>query len=198
MRNYKRIDSYLNILIGEIYEQPEDTGHTGMSQEVIDKWIPLMPDCKSVLDVGCGTGFCQPMFEKYGVSYEGICLGEDYSVAIANGKNVKLMDFSFLEYKDESFDLIFSRHSLEHSPMPVLTLMEWYRVSKQWCCVVLPAPEHYTYIGANHYSVMPRDLAREVFKHAGWKVVWEDLKTITYADERVIPYEYHFMLEKIR
>ena len=45
---------------------------------------------------------------------------------------LKNADYNFLEYPDNSFDLVFSRHSLEHSPFPVLTLMEWYRVARDF------------------------------------------------------------------
>jgi len=132
MRDWSRIDQYVSKLYGDIYPQPEDEGHTQYAERVVNYWMSRMSTCKSVLDVGCGTGFCQSLFEQWAVSYEGVCLGEDFLEAKRLGRNVKNMDFSFLEYDDRSFDLIFSRHSLEHSPMPLLTLLEWHRVSRSW------------------------------------------------------------------
>ena len=200
MRDYRHIDGYITKLYGEIYPQPEDSGHTGLAREVIDGWMSKMNTCHSVLDVGCGTGFCQPMFEQWKLSYEGICLGEDYLDARNIGRNVKKMDFSFLEYPENSFDLIFSRHSLEHSPMPLLTLMEWARVSKNWLGLVLPAPEWYTYVGHNHYSVMNMEQIRHLLNVSGWNILWEedgydvwDRKT---GERKVC--EYRIMSEKKR
>lgn len=195
MRDYTRIDSYLTQLTGEIYAQPEDLGHTQLAQKVINMWMSRLSGCQQVLDVGCGTGFCQSMFERFKTKYTGICLGEDVLVAQGNGKNVFQMDFSFLDFPDKSFDLIFARHALEHSPMPLLTMMEWARVSKTWCGIVLPAPEHYTYKGQNHYSVMNQDQAESLFDHAGWKVIWKDIEKVLH-DTDLISLEYWYMLEK--
>lgn len=201
MRNYEHIDGYLNKLYGDIYEQPEDEGHTRLAQNVIDYWMSRLTTCRSVLDVGAGQGMCQSMFEKWQVEYEGIAIGEDVVKAQGMGRNVKRMDFSFLEYPENAFDLIFARHSLEHSPMAVVTLMEWARVAKNWLGIVLPAPEWYTYTGRNHYSVMNMEQTKHLLDTAGWKVFWEDVKTLVHdprypEDKR--PHEYWLMSEKKR
>jgi ubiquinone/menaquinone biosynthesis C-methylase UbiE len=189
MRDYSYFDKYITQLLQDVYPQPEDAGHTRMAQEIIDRWLSLMTTCHSVLDAGCGTGFCQPMFERYGVAYEGICLGKDYFTAQELGHNVKRMDFNFLEYADESVDLIFSRHSLEHSPMPLLTLMEWHRVSLNWLCVVLPNPVHYGWSGQNHYSVMHPKQIEFLLERSGWHIMWTDFSE---------PTELRYMAEKER
>lgn len=193
MRNFNHLENYLDELLGDIYKQPEDAGHTALAQEVIDFWMSRLADCHSVLDVGCGTGFCQAMFEKHNVEYEGVALGEDVSVATNLNRNVFKMDFSFLSYPDKSFDFIFSRHSLEHSPMPLLTLMEWARVSKNWLGIIVPAPEHYTFEGLNHYSVMTMEQLDVTLARAGWKPIWEDKKLL----ESGVPQEYWIFCEKV-
>jgi SAM-dependent methyltransferase len=203
MRNWNNHDSYLNELLKDIYPQPEDKGHTALAQKVIDTWMSIMTTCKSVLDLGCGTGFCQPMFERWNVEYEGICLGEDFIHAQDNGRNVRKMDFSFLDYDDGSFDLLFARHSLEHSPMPLLTLMEWARVSRSWLGIVLPHPDWYGYRGMNHYSVMNHEQILNLLDNAGWKVLWDDVDKLPVKDEqdeglppRLVPHEFWIMAEK--
>lgn len=199
-RDYKHIDGYITKLYGDIYPQPEDPGHTEMAQDAIDGWMSKMTTCGSVLDAGCGTGFCQPMFEKWGVSYEGICLGTDYLTAQHLGRNVKKMDFNFLDYADDSFDLIFARHSLEHSPMPLLTLMEWARVATNWLGVIVPAPEWFTYKGQNHYFVLHPDQIKNLLDVAGWKVLWQSDVTANWNESRHERkmFEYRFMCEKKR
>ena len=140
------------------------------------------------------------MFERWSVQYEGVCLGEDFLVASGLGRNVKRMDFNFLDYSDESFDMIFARHSLEHSPMPLLTLMEWKRVSRNWLGIVLPAPEWYTYAGRNHYHVMNMDQIQNLLDVSGWNVMWKSIRTGVWnketSEER--PIEYWIMSEKKR
>lgn len=199
MRNYEHIDSYINRLYSDVYAQPEDDGHTKLAQKVIEHWCSRLTTCHSVLDVGCGTGFCQPMFEKWSIGYTGVALGEDVVTAQSLNRNVKRMDFSFLDYDDNSFDWIFSRHSLEHSPMPLLTLMEWGRVSKNWLGIVLPAPEWYTFAGQNHYAVMTLEQIHQLLSVAGWKVMWEDISRLRFGDtDEIRPHEYWLMCEKKR
>lgn len=201
MRDWQKIDQYLTSLYADIYPQPEDAGHTELAQRVIDLWMSRMTTCHSVLDAGCGEGFCQPMFEKWGMSYEGICLGDDFIKAQGLGRNVKKMDFSFLDYPENSFDMIFSRHSLEHSPMPILTLMEWARVAKNWLGLVMPVPEWYGYRGQNHYSVMPMQQIKFLLDRAGWNVIWEEVDYRLFnaqdADSRRA-HEFWIMSEKKR
>lgn len=201
MRDYKHIDGYINKLYSDIYEQPEDGGHTKLAHKVIDHWMSRMTTCHSVLDAGCGQGMCQEMFEKWGVKYEGIAIGEDVIVAQEKGRNVKVMDFSFLDYPDNSFDMIFARHALEHSPMPLLTLMEWARVSTNWLGIVLPAPEWYTYVGKNHYSVMNMEQIKNLLDVAGWRVLWDEIDRLPpdpNQPDNLLPHEYWLMSERKR
>jgi SAM-dependent methyltransferase len=196
MRNYENFDYYLTKLVGEIYEQPEDPGHTALAQKVIDFWMARLTSCTSVLDVGAGQGMCQSMFEKWGIKYEGVALGVDVIEAQKMARNIKKMDFSFLEYENDSWDLVFSRHSVEHSPAPLLTLMEWYRVSRQWLGLVVPAPESYGYVGRNHYYVLHQEQWFNLLVNAGWRVIWSDVE---YGNtETPKPLEYWIFAEKDR
>jgi len=174
MRDWKKIDNYYLELLGDIYEQPADEGHTAWATDIIDKWIPMIKPLKTILDVGCGVGFCQPIIEKHGVKYTGIAIGKDVMDAQKMGYNVSEMDFNFLEYPDKSFDLIFSRHSLEHSPFPLLSLMEWNRVARNWLILVLPTPRSFRWGGRNHYGIMSASQARFLLERAGWARLWED------------------------
>jgi hypothetical protein len=201
MRDFTRINSYLDVLAGQIYEQPEDTGHTQLALKVIDHWLSRMTTCHSVIDLGAGQGMCQSMFERWGVKYEGVALGEDVIKAQALNRNVKRMDFSFLEYPDNSFDLAFARHSLEHSPMAVITLMEWARAARHWLGIVLPAPEWYTFTGQNHYSVMNMEQIHNLLNVAGWKPMWVDVHEELFDKnnpDSKLPNEYWIMSEKRR
>lgn len=201
MRNYDNFERYITTLYSDIYEQPEDAGHTKLAQKVIDHWASKLTTCHSVLDCGAGQGFCQPMFERWGIGYYGVALGEDVVKAQANNHTVKRMDFSFLDFEDNSFDMIFARHALEHSPFPLLTLMEWHRVARSWLGIVLPAPEWYGYKGLNHYSVMNHDQIENLLDRAGWHVMWNEVDSLPWDKdhpEQVKPHEYWLMCEKKR
>lgn len=174
MRDYRHIDRYLNELLPDIYPQPPDEGHIAMAQEVINRWLPYYGDARHVLDVGCGQGFTEAMFRLHGLHWTGVTLGEDYQVCKAAGLNVLEEDFSFLPLGAGLYDLIFSRHSLEHSPFPLLTLMEWWRVGKRWLMLVLPTAESFGWAGRNHYSVMSDPQVKFLLDRAGWRVERED------------------------
>lgn len=199
MRNYQNTERYLNELLASVYPQPEDEGHTNLANKVICHWMSRLTSCETVLDVGCGTGFTQSMFESLGVKYEGVALGEDVAVAQGLGRNVKKMDFSFLDYPDESFDLVFSRHSAEHSPFPLLSLMEWHRVSKQWLGLVVPSPDWYSYKGQNHYYVLNMEQWKNLLDCAGWHPIWEEVDNLP-PDEKhpevTKPHEYWLFCER--
>lgn len=182
-RNWDQIEKFYNELLPDIYEQPDNEGHTKLAKDVIDKWIPELSGIKTVLDVGCGTGFCHNFFALYGIGYMGITSGK-FDV----NKNIYKVDYNFTDFHDSDFDLIFSRHSLEHSPFPILTLMEWHRIAKKYLILVLPNPDYYTYIGRNHYSVMNKQQTKWLLRRAGWKVMETDYSEHT---------ELRFLCEKM-
>jgi len=200
-RNFNNLNSYLNKLLGDVYAQPEDTGHSHYTEDVIKKWVANLNPCESVLDVGAGEGFAQPLFEKLGIAYQGISFGNDVTVAQQKGRNVISGDFSFLPYEEDSFDLIFSRHSAEHSAVgPLLSFMEWYRVARNWLCLVVPNLDHFTYKGQNHYYVLPKGHYKRLLERSGWNIVWqEDVKLPTERNpEEFYTFEHRFMCEKVR
>lgn len=166
--NTEKLYVYISRLYKQIYPQPEDAGHTAWAKYVIDTFCPLV---NTVLDVGCGTGFCEPLFLAKGIKYTGCTLGiEDLKEAGYRGRHVVSCDMSDLKFPDNRFDMIFARHTLEHSPMPVLTLMEWQRVAKK-LLLVMPAPEYWTYRGQNHYSVANKEQLWNWFDVSGWEVI---------------------------
>jgi hypothetical protein len=185
-RNFKHIDNYLTEIEQDIYPQPVDAEHTNLAKYVIDNWADDL-DAEHVLDVGCGEAFCQPFFEEHNFEYLGVCLGSDYEEAKELGRTVIQEDFHFLSLEDETWDLIFARHALEHSPMPLLALMEWHRVATTYLILVLPKPKFWLFIGRNHYSVVTGSQARFLLDRSGWEIIEED------HDHK---WEYRFLCKK--
>jgi ubiquinone/menaquinone biosynthesis C-methylase UbiE len=154
----------------------------------MDRWISIV-DSKTVLDIGCGsTAIAEPYFTKKGIHYTGISLGKDADLAKEAGKNVIKADQTFLDmFEGESFDLVWARHVVEHSPMPLITLFEFYRVSKAHLCLIVPKPKFFGRTGQQHYSVLYDDQWKFLMERAGWGVIWEDHSH---------PQEYRFFSEK--
>jgi len=185
--NWDNFENYYFEIMKDIYPQPPDVIHTQYAIDVIVDWFTKYP-VSNVLDVGCGEAFIQATFEDLGTYYVGVCLGEDYINAVNSGKNVYPYDFNFMPFPDNSFELVFSRHSLEHSPFPIITLMEWRRVSSKFLCLIIPKPKFWGWAGRNHYSVMPLLQARFLLARAGWQIIIED-----HSNE----WEYRFLCGKL-
>lgn len=191
-RDFQHINEYLNELGQDIYPQPVDPGHLEWATEFIDfiqEKIGL--EGKEVFDVGCGVGFVAPLFLKYGAYYSGVTLHPEDVSTSKHPTVIGLADFHFLG--DTTWDIVFSRHSLEHSPMPLLALMEWYRVSKKYLCLVLPSPNHFGEVSRNHYSVMSREQAGFLLRRSGWNILHEqssveEIRLICEKIERPSPF----------
>lgn len=187
MRDYKNIDRYIDTLAADIYPQPLDSEHTRRTKEVVMRLCDV--GLKSVLDVGCGQGVAFPFLKSLNLQITAITLGQDYQVCKKEHTGVKVLeaDMHFLPFENESFDIVFARHVLEHSPMPLLALMEWYRVAKDRLVVVVPSAETEIIGGRNHYYVLPKMQWKALFKRAGWVIKDEDDSC---------KYEYRFNLGK--
>ena len=168
-RDYNNLDLYYDELLGDIYPQPMDDGHLKAMKDIIIKWITPL-GVSTVLDVGCGEGDSQKFFKSLSCTYIGMAHGQDVYLGFEKGNFIFDLDFNFIPFDDNTQELIFSRHSLEHSPFPLITLMEWHRISSKWLCLILPNPEHYKYVGRNHYSVMNAAHAAWILRRAGWKM----------------------------
>lgn len=189
MRDYRRFNQYLDRLTGDVYAQPPDEGHIDWAIHAAE-WIattlyadepPGQIEGK-VLDVGCGQGFMGPVFEAMGMDWTGVTIGRDFVEARKwmklqghDATKVKHEDMTFLPFEDNQFDLIFARHVLEHSPFPVITLMEWRRVVKDegHLCLVAPASHYWLSRGRNHYSIVPMPLLKWWTERAGWHLIHE-------------------------
>ena len=177
IRDWSQIDHYYSKLLESIYKQPEDSGHTDWTEDALDRVFTLYKDrVNSILDVGCGTGFVQDLVS---CRYEGITLGKhDYQDAKKNERNVKRGDIHYLPQGNGSVDMVLARHVLEHSPMPLIALMEWWRVSQKYLFLIAPAPEYWDVYGRNHFSVLYKDQIYWLLQLSGWEILVEqDFKT---------------------
>lgn len=175
MRDYKRFDRHITSLIADIYEQPPDEGHIEWAVSAVDKLATIPQNLHTVLDIGCGQGFMREYFEEVlGMVWSGITIGEDFAIAKKAGiKQIYNIDMTFLPWDGPTFDLIFARHVLEHSPFPLISLMEWRRVCKGYLLLIVPAPDYWGFGGRNHYHVMTRPQLEFLLKRAGWDVIHE-------------------------
>lgn len=177
MRDYHRLDQFLDQLAGDIYPETPTQTHREVTEEVIDALVAqgLLRKGMNVLDVGCGQGVALRLFAGHGAFPVGLGLGPDVQVCRDKGFLVVERDQSFLAFGSQVFDLIFARHVLEHSIFPFFTLTEFHRALKPGggLYVEVPAPDSICDHEANpnHYSVMGGKMWQALFKRAGFTLV---------------------------
>jgi SAM-dependent methyltransferase len=122
-----------------LYEEGESGFHQQLTSDVVRNYIdPLnLPKDAHILDLGSGPGyFCDEMKARGYTNYTAVTLSDgDIQTCKDKGHRTAQYDISFLPendgYLDGSVDMIFARHSLEHSPYPIFSLIEWNRLLKQ-------------------------------------------------------------------
>ena len=170
-RAYHHLDRYLNDLAGDVYPQPPDPGHQALIEDLVSNWLTGLGGVDSILDVGCGQGQAMDLLLSITPEVIGVTLGDDVAECAKRGLRAYGNDMTFLPFEDGAFSLVFSRHSLEHSPMPLITLMEWHRVSSRYLLLVVPSVWSFGWGGRNHYYVLFPGQWRWLLKRSGWEVV---------------------------
>ena len=177
LKRYSRLHEFIEKRIKEdLYPEFPDIGHIQVTNEVlehIDKKWGLRG--KLVLDVGCGQGLALEKFIEYGALAKGLAFGKDYAECTRKGFDVYEMDMSFLEFPDETFDLIWARHSLEHSLFPYFTLDGLFSALKRDGLLYVEVPAADTsanhQLNKNHYSCLTRSSWMTLFDRVGFNLL---------------------------
>lgn len=191
--NNLKIKFYYDHVLGQVYDEGHAPFHKDITKDVVGKFIDplnISKDAK-ILDLGSGPGyFLDEMKSRGYTDITGLGLSDaDLSICTNNGHQVRKSDMNFLDDRDESVDLLFCRHSLEHSPFPYITLLEYSRVLKHNgnLYVEVPAPdcelEHEG--NRNHYSIMGRKMWLSLLQRTGFDVEWFEYGfPVNFSDSR--------------
>lgn len=170
------------IYTAHIYDEGPSQFHEQLTAQTVKDYIePLnLPKDAKILDMGCGPGYFLDEMKKLGYTdLTGVTLSHgDIAMCQSKGHTVKQYDFSFIPqkdgYYDESVDFIFCRQSLEHSPYPIFTLMEYNRLLKQngKIYIEMPCPDTQRQheINLNHYSILGHNMLGALLIRAGFRV----------------------------
>jgi len=148
--------------------QPIDENHKRLSRDVIAEFEPMI-DGKTVLDIGCGQGVAKVLWESLGYEWAGVTMSkEDCRVLSANGWRYYKADMH--DVRLCSYDILYARHVLEHSPYPVIALKAWMQVAPVMI-VVVPAPTEQAYKHIGHLSLFPKEAWERYFQFLEIEVV---------------------------
>jgi len=157
-----KIWAYRELCLSHVYSEPDTNMHMMVMSHVIPRFVEKhsIDDSKKILDIGCGQGYGMLKFAELGcTNISGLTLSkEDADAARERGFDVVEEDMSFQSTDDATYDVLFARHSLEHSPYPLLTLLEFYRILKPGGIVYveMPSPQCTRLLEEydNHYAIM--------------------------------------------
>jgi ubiquinone/menaquinone biosynthesis C-methylase UbiE len=181
-----RLEAFFEKIKSQTYPEAPTNLHSGLTREMLTRLTSryVLPPGTRVLDVGCGQGVALERFRELGWEATGITLNEeDVRVCRGKGYDVSAMDQSFLDFRDASFDLLWCRHCLEHSVLPLFTLHEFHRVLSPGgvLYVEVPAPDtscrHQS--NPNHYSVLGLSMWSELLQRSGFRV--EETLTVNFT-----------------
>ncbi|MBF0416366.1 MAG: class I SAM-dependent methyltransferase [Magnetococcales bacterium] len=178
MNRYQSLDTFLQKIRSDIYPEPPSEPHLSITVQLINQLVSsgIVVPGHRVLDVGCGSGLALEAFARAGIDAIGVTLGPEIQECREKGLDVREMDGSFLQFDDNTFHLIWCRHTLEHSFSPLFTLHGFYKKLQQGgrLYVEVPAPEtscrHET--NPNHYYVMGKPMWRSLFHKVGFHLEW--------------------------
>ena len=183
-RNWKYIEEYLDRLAGDVYAEPISKNHKAITRKAFNRYVVSHKQhIRRALDIGCGQGVALELFRQHDIPVIGVTLGEeDARVCRERGFDVRVGDQSFLDFPDGHFDLVWSRHCLEHSTMPLLTLFEYNRVARDagFVYVEVPQPDSVHIENPNHYSLFSDRVWRNLFKRAKFEVAGYTIYTLSY------------------
>jgi len=178
-KKYKLIKDFFDKVNNDVYPEAPSFAHTNITQQAIKNLIEknLIKKDSKILDVGCGQGPALDYFKELGYkNLIGVTLSDvDVEVCRSKGYEAYKMDQSFLEFENNSFDVLWVRHCLEHSVMPYYTLNEFNRVLKPQGIIYIevPAPDtpahHET--NPNHYSVFTASAWASLIKRSGFEII---------------------------
>ena len=173
---------YYDHVLSQVYSEGDSPFHRSVTADVVSRFIDPLEIKKdaTILDLGCGPGyFLEEMQAREYTDVVGITASrEDVETCEQKQLKARLGDMNLLPEKDESVDLLFCRHAIEHSPFPYFSLLEYNRVLKPKgkLYIEVPAPDcdrpHEDNL--NHYSIMGRKMWLSLLKRSGFDVSWYD------------------------
>lgn len=184
MNDIVKLRFYYEHILGQIYDEGESPFHKQITKDVVEKFIdPLsLPHDAYILDLGCGPGFFLDEMKTRGYTNTlGVTLSpEDRNICSTKGHKTRKGDINFLEEIDETVDLIFCRHAIEHSPFPYISLLEYNRVlkphGKMFIEVPSPDSERTHENNKNHYSILGDAMWSSLLVRSGF-----DVQKFTYS-----------------
>ena len=175
-----KLKAYYDHALATIKDEGSDPVVSEVTKKVIDSFIvPLELDKDSkILDIGSGVGYFSDHMKQLGytdITSTTLTNGDAKALEQKGHQYIKT-DINFIKQPDASYDFIFCRHALEHSPFPYFALLEYNRLLKEsgTLYVEMPRPDGTKGVETypEHYSVMGEIQLQSLVDRAGFDIEW--------------------------
>lgn len=191
--NHIKLKFYYETVLTHVRAEGDSAFHAALTRDLVTKFVdPLKLHSQAlILDLGCGPGyFLDEMKQRNFANALGVTLSpDDAELCRGKGHNVRHNDMNFLTEQDESVDYIWCRQTLQHSPFPYITLLEWNRVLKPngRLYIEVPQPDcerqHENTLA--HYSVLGIKMWLSILARTGFDVSWHEVSVpISFDQEK--------------
>ena len=151
----------------------------------------ILPRVHKVLDVGCGDGWTMEQLQEIGKACVGLTIAsEDASAAARRKLNIVFGDMHVLPFRAKAFDLVWMRHTLEHSIAPYIVLCEANRVLNAggYLFVAMPREDSNQWLVCDvHFSLLTRPQTQELLRKTSFRCVhdWLPIDEQCYLAQKV-------------
>ena len=175
-----KLKTYYDHALATIKDEGSDPVVSEVTKKVIDSFIvPLELDKDSkILDIGSGVGYFSDHMKQLGytdITSTTLTNGDAKALEQKGHQYIKT-DINFIKQPDATYDFIFCRHALEHSPFPYFALLEYNRLLKESGTLYVEMPQPIGTRGVEtwpqHYSVMGEVALQSIVDRSGFDIVW--------------------------
>ena len=170
------------------YQLQRTSRHTDINSKHINQILSLIrgEEPKSILDVGCGTGYLINLIEKENFNK---CISAlDYIIPsfLKNKNQYRCFEGEILEklhhFDDNSFELVICTHVLEHIRSPELVLRELRRISTNHILIICPLENNFKWGMNYHINFFKDQLCFSKFIENTGFVKGEELNKSQYSE----------------
>lgn len=172
MTDFTQFEKHLATIRGKVTKDGGYKYHEGLMDIAFKQFIDNHT-FKSALDVGIGIGDGLKRFKERNIPVKGITISEsEKDDAEDLGYDVSVMDMQFLDFPDDSFDLVWCRHALEHAFMPLVAVMEFNRVLQKggFLYVEVPSNNNLNSQNSQHLSMFCDEHWQYIFRWVGFQL----------------------------
>lgn len=180
---FKKSDKEFSNLYERTLHVQELQGETDLNDQCVKEMLKVIKN-KRVLEVGCGRGYlANKLSKKNEVTACDIVVSKELKDKYKN-VTFKEANIEDLPFKDSSFDVVVTTHTLEHVRNLEKAVSEIRRVAKEEVIIVVPRQRPYKYTFSLHTQFFPYDWSLEAaFGYTPGKTTIKRLGDWFYRDK---------------